>query len=196
MKSKKTNLDSVRIDLAKIKPPPIPDFGNDDVGRIAAYMYDRRKTAGFERSMLKRIRRSNKEIGSARMKTQKAWDKMVSAVINDHNLLGILEKKDLLAPLNEVSEIIKKGYERIPDDGSPAFEPHILSAIWAADEFFPDWESDPSRDKARTLNDALQRAGFDGGDKTESIRGSLIRESEIRKSESKACFPNWKLPKL
>ena len=174
----------------------MPDFGNDFVGQIAAYMYDRRKTANFDRSILKSIRRTNKEIGSARKKTQKAWNKMVSNLITDRNLLGILEDKNLIEPLQEVSNIIAEGHERIPDDGSPAFEPHVLSAIWAADEFSPDWESGPSRKLARTLNDALQRAGFDGGDKTESIRVALIKESKIRNSERKARALNWNPPKL
>ena len=196
MKSKNSNLNSILNDISKIKPPPPPDFGDDVVGRIAAHMYAKRSTAQFNQSILKSIRRSNREIGSARKKTQKAWDKMVSILVADRNLLGILDKRNLFAPLQEVAEIIAEGYERIPDDGSPAFKPHIVVAFWAADEFFPGWESDPSRTLARTMNDALQRAGFDVGDKTESIRGSLIRESEIRKSASKVNFPNWKPPKL
>jgi hypothetical protein len=196
MKSKKTNLDSILNDISKIKPPPPPDFGDDIVGRIATYLHDHQSTAKFEKSILKSIRRSNKEIGSARKKTQKAWYKMVTSLKDDPNLIGILEERNLIAPLQEISEIIVEGYERIPDDGSPAFEPHVLSAIWAADEFFPDWELGPSRKLARTLNDALQRAGFDGGDKTESIRISLIRESGIRKSASRVNFPNWKPPDM
>jgi hypothetical protein len=196
MKSKKTNQGFTLNDLSKIKPPPPPDFGNDDVGRIATYMYANRKIAQFHRSILNSIRRTNKEIGSARKKTQKAWDKMVSTLITDRNLLGVLEAENLLTPLQEVSEIIAEGHKRIPDDGSPAFEPHVLSAIWAADELFPGWESDPSRTLARTMNDALQRAGFDGDDKTESIRVALINTSKIRKSESKADDLNWKPPKL
>jgi hypothetical protein len=196
MKSKKNNLDSILNDISKIKPPPPPDFGNDVVGRIATYMHDNQSTAKFDKSILKSIRRTNKEIGSARKKTQKAWEKMMTSLKDDPNLIGILEERNLIAPLLEVSEIIGGGFERIPDDGSPAFEPHILLAFWAADEFYPGWESDPSRTLARTINEALQRAGFGGGDKTESIRSSLIRESEIRKSASKVNFPNWKPPNL
>ena len=196
MKSKKTNQGFTLNDLSKIKPPPKPDFGNDFVGQIAAYMYDHRETAGFERSMLKRIRRSNKEIGNARKKTQKAWEKMVPSLIADRNLLDILRSKNLIEPFLEITEIIAEGHKRIPDDGRPAFEPHILSAIWAADKFFPDWQSEPSRTLARTLNDVLQRAGFDGGDKTESIRVALNNERKIRSSASKVRALNWKPPEL
>ncbi len=196
MKPKKTNLDSILNDISKIKPPPPPDFGNDVVGRIATYMHDNQSTAKIAKSILESIRRNNKNIGSARKKTQKAWYKMVTSLKDDPNLIGILEERNLIAPLLEVSEIIVEGYEKIPDDGSPAFEPHILSAIFAADEFFPGWESDPSRTLARTMNDALQRAGFDGGDKTESIRVALIKESKIRNSERKARALNWNPPKL
>jgi hypothetical protein len=196
MKPKKTNLGFTLNDLSKFKPPPPPDFGNDDVGRIATYIHDNQSTAKFAKSILKSIRRNNKNIGSARKKTQKAWYKMVTSLKDDPNLIGILEERNLIAPLLEVSEIIVEGYEKIPDDGSPAFEPHILSAIFAADKFFPDWESSPSRTLARTLNDALQRAGFDGGDKTESIRVALIKESKIRNSERKARALNWNPPKL
>jgi hypothetical protein len=196
MKSKKTNLGFTLNDLSKIKRPPPPDFGNDDVGRIATYMYANRKAAQFHQSILNSIRRTNKEIGNARKKTQKAWEKMVPSLIADRNLLDILRSKNLIEPFLEITEIIVEGHKRIPDDGSPAFEPHILSAICAADELFPGWESDPSRTLARTLNDGLQRAGFDGGDKTESIRVALIKESKIRNFASKVNFPNWKPPKL
>lgn len=196
MKSKKTDWGFTLNDISKIEPPPKPDFGDDLVGQIAAYMYDHRKTAGFERSMLNRIRRSNKEIGNTRKNTQKAWEKMVPSLIADRNLLEILRSKNLIEPFLEITEIIVEGNEKIPDDGSPAFEPHILSAIWAADKLFPDWQSEPSRTLARTLNDGLQRAGFDGGDKTESIRVALIKESKIRGSASKVRALNWKPPKL
>lgn len=196
MKSKNTNLNSILNDISKIKPPPPPDFGDDVVGRIAAHMYAKRSTAQFNQSILKSIRRSNREIGNARKKTQKAWYKLVTSLKDDPNLIGILEERNLIAPLLEVSEIIVEGFERIPDDGSPAFEPHVLSAIWAADELFPDWESGPSRTLARRLNDGLQRAGFDGGDKTESIRVALIKESKIRNSERKARALNWNPTKL
>jgi len=184
------------MDISKIKPPPPPNFGDDNVGRIATYMHANRMIAGTDRSVLKSIRRSNREIGSARKKTQKAWDKMVPSLIADRSLLRVLKDKNLLSPLQEVAEIIAEGHARIPDDGTPAFEPHTLVAIWAADIFFPGWESSPPTELARTMNDALQRTGFDGGDKTGSIRSSLNQERKNRIYARKAKLLNWPPPKL
>jgi len=169
------------IDLSKlnlqVSAPESPDFGTDEIGRIAAFCYEHRKEAALDKYIVDTTRRSNREIGGARKKTQAAWGKMLDKLRADPNMISILHDAGLLDALNQATRLVAEGYEPIPDSGGKAAQPHLVLAAWAADEFFPDW----SRNPAATINEALMRAGIIKSDKTQSVRVTLQNKKASEK---------------
>lgn len=173
----------MKIDVSKLELPEqtTPEFGDDEVGKIAAYCYKNWSGACLDKRLTNESRWANREIGGARKKTQAAWEKMLTRLRADPNMLSILNNAGLVESLNQATELIAEGYEPIPDSGGKPAEPHLVLAIWAADEFFPDWKKNP----AAKINEALIRAGIIDADKIESIRVTLQRQ------KGSAEEPDW-----
>jgi len=168
-----------KVDLSKLKlPKPVqPEFGDDEVGKIAAFIFKSRRSACIEPYLKASGRRHNREIGGARKKTQAAWAKMVDRLRDDPNMISILDNAGLLDAINEASALVSEPYEPYTDTGGKIPKPHLILALWAADEFFPDWRNNP----AAIINEALIRAGITKSDKTESVRVTLQNHKSSEK---------------
>ena len=93
-------------DISKITVPA-PDFGTDEVGRIALFMHWKRRTAEVAHTWESDPRKQAKEGRAARKKAQTAYKKLVAAIDFDPELAFELEDAGLLDPIESAKPIIK-----------------------------------------------------------------------------------------
>lgn len=185
------------MDLAEIKipQPEIPDFGDDEAGKVAAFMYDQFEFVNLGKNMSVAIREWRRSSGAARVKTHRAWRSMLEKLQADPNMLVTLDHEGLLDALNDVSKLILKKRDLPPDPGGQRLELHTLLSKRAADKFYPDWQ-DNIASVVPTLIEALKRVGVidNDDDKTGSIRVTLQgykKELAAEKRAAQISTTNW-----
>jgi hypothetical protein len=189
-------------DLARLKAkgPETPDFGDDLEGQIALFVYQKRDVAQYAADWTTSAREQAQKGKAARPRAQDAWKRLMAALEDDPELGWLLQNKGLWPALKEAGRLIEKPaeYHSVGVEGGRQPAPHTLLALWAVDEFFPQWEKNP----APIINAALTRAGIIDTDKTRSIRVTLQNHSHGPQNHKKVPaagrhgkVANWKPPR-